>query len=201
MTEFERDPSPLSRAASSDGQASTPLPSRRPGTGALPWRAGRGGDDVPPPTQPPRRGQRPWQSDLAARQAGGPASAGARAASGDGVASALDTQARPGTTSRPPGPDPARRRRAARGQTVAGRELARLGELGGRKLDRRAVVIDRRRIGKLEPGWGFLRRLRSLLILIIIVAVVGAAFAALLAVIVEVIGAAANHAISKSAGS
>src|SRR5580704_12839919 len=53
MTEFERDPSPLSRAASSDGLASTPLPSRRPGTGALPWRAGRGGDDVPPPTQPP----------------------------------------------------------------------------------------------------------------------------------------------------
>jgi hypothetical protein len=73
--------------------------------------------------------------------------------------------------------------------------------LGGRKLDRRAVIIDRRRIGKLEPGWGFLRRLRSLLILILIVAVVGAAFAALLAVIVEVIGAAANHAISKSAGS
>ena len=202
MTELERDPSPLSRAASSDGLASTPLPSRRPGTGALPWRQDGAATTSRRRHSLPRRGQRPWQSDLAARQAGGQASAGT-------ASRVRRRRLRPRSTPRPGRERPAglrdrirpARRRAARGQTVAGRELARLGELGGRKLDRRAVVIDRRRIGKLEPGWGFLRRLRSLLILIIIVAVVGAAFAALLAVIVEVIGAAANHAISKSAGS
>jgi len=202
-----RDPSPMSRAASSDVMGAAALPSRRPGTGALPLRPGGGGDDVPPPTNLAARGLRPWQSDLAARQGSAPAGAkgvpaGALAESAGGAGmSALNAPPRPPGTTRPPGTAPARRRRGTRSQPAAGRELTRLGELGGRKLDRRAVVVDGRRIGKLEPGWGFLRRLRSLLILILIVAVVGAAFAALLAVIVEVIGAAANHAISKSAGS
>jgi len=192
----------MSRAASSDALGSTPLPSRRTGTGALPRRQRGTGDDVPAPTLPPVRGRRQWQSDIAARQAEALATTGARAApTGALGTSATDTRGRTTVATRAPGPDPARRRRPARGQPVTGREAARLGELSARKLDRRAVVVDRRRIGKLEPGWGFLRRLRSLLILILIVAIVAGAFAALLAVIVEVIGAAANHAISKSAGS
>jgi hypothetical protein len=83
----------------------------------------------------------------------------------------------------------------------AARELTRLGELPGRALDRRAVIVNERRIGKLEPGWDGWDRVRSLVILVALVVVVAIAFAAVLSVLVEILGAAANHAISKSAGS
>jgi len=91
--------------------------------------------------------------------------------------------------------------RSGRAHSAARREVVRLGELPGRALDRRAININARRIGKLEPEWDFWHRVRSLIVLIVIVAIVAAAVAAVFSIAVEVLGAAANHAISKSAGS
>ncbi len=92
-----------------------------------------------------------------------------------------------------------------RGSRARRRELAlapvRLGTLSPRQLDRRAEVLNLRRIGKLEPGFKTWRRLWSLVVLIVIVAVIAVAVAAVLDLIVTAIGVAANHAISKSAGS
>jgi len=110
------------------------------------------------------------------------------------------------STGSPPYADPPSTpmsRAAATVATVGGRDdpdLAHLGEYGARRLDRRAVVIDRRRIGKLEPDWGRLRRLRSLLVLIILVTLVAVVMATALALIVEAISVAANHAISSNSG-
>jgi hypothetical protein len=77
----------------------------------------------------------------------------------------------------------------------------RLGTLSPRQLDRRSDVINLRRIGKIEPGFKPWRRLWSLIVLIVIVAVIAVAVAAVLDLIVTALGVAANHAISKSAGS
>jgi hypothetical protein len=76
-----------------------------------------------------------------------------------------------------------------------------LGALSSRQLDGRATAINIRRLRKLEPGFGSLHRLRSLLVLVVIVALIAAAFAAALDIVVSIISVFANHAISKSAGS
>jgi hypothetical protein len=77
----------------------------------------------------------------------------------------------------------------------------RLGTLSPRQLNRRAENLNIRRIGKLEPGFKPWRRLWSLVVLIVIVAVIAVAVAAVLDLIVTALSVAANHAISKSAGS
>jgi hypothetical protein len=77
----------------------------------------------------------------------------------------------------------------------------RLGELAGRALDGRAIDVNTHRIGKLEPEWDTWHRIRSLILLAVVVVIVAAAVAAAFSIVVEIIGAAANHAISKSAGS
>ena len=67
-------------------------------------------------------------------------------------------------------------------------------------MDRRAVAVNDHRIGKLEPEWGLLRRLRSLIVLVILTVLVAAVIAAVLALAVEALSVALNHAVSKSAG-
>ena len=78
--------------------------------------------------------------------------------------------------------------------------LATLGELNGRRLDRRAVDVNEHRIGKLEPEWSVLRRIRSLIVLVLLTLFVAAVIAAVLALAVEILSVAVNHAVSKSAG-
>jgi hypothetical protein len=114
---------------------------------------------------------------------------GAAAAGADVVALQTDIAPQPV----PVGPS-RRRRRGPDAPT-------RLGVLSARRLDRRAISLNIRRIGKLEPGFGTWRRLRSLIVLIVIVALIAVAFAAALDIIVSIISVFANHAISKSAGS
>jgi hypothetical protein len=102
----------------------------------------------------------------------------------------------PGLIALPPSPTGrSRRKRPAAGQPVP------LGALSSRQLDKRATAINIRRLRKLEPGFGSLHRLRSLLVLVVIVALIAAAFAAALDIVVSIISVFANHAISKSAGS
>ena len=79
--------------------------------------------------------------------------------------------------------------------------LAPLGELNGRRMDRRAIQVNEHRIGKLEPEWNRLRRTRSFIFLIVLTLVVAAVVAAVLAIAVEALSVAVNHAVSKSAGS
>lgn len=76
----------------------------------------------------------------------------------------------------------------------------RLGELPARALDHRAINVNPNRIGKLEPDWNTPSRLRSLIKLILIVSVVAIVTSAVFAVIVQILGVAANHAISKGGG-
>src|SRR5581483_4216621 len=78
--------------------------------------------------------------------------------------------------------------------------LARLGDLSGRNLDRRALNVNAHRIGKLEPDFGVPRRVRAFVVLVVVTLLVAAAIAGVLVVVVEAIAALANHMISKSAG-
>jgi len=96
----------------------------------------------------------------------------------------------------PAAPDPLGRRRRRSPDAPP-----RLGDLSARRLDKRAIALNIRRIGKLEPGFGNWHRLRSLIVLVVIVALIAVAFAAALDIIVSIISVFANHAISKSAGS
>ena len=83
---------------------------------------------------------------------------------------------------------------------LADTPLAPLGELNGRRLDRRAIEVNEHRIGKLEPEWNRLRRTRSFIVLVVLTLVVAAVVAAVLAIAVEALSVAVNHAVSKSAG-
>ncbi|GAC1589214.1 MAG: hypothetical protein NVS3B21_05680 [Acidimicrobiales bacterium] len=116
---------------------------------------------------------------------------------GSEESSRTDEPRRPNTAERSD-PIPTGRvgRRGRRGPLPA----ALLGQLTGRKMDRRAVAVNDHRIGKLEPEWGLLRRLRSLIVLVLLTVLVAAVIAAVLALAVEALSVALNHAVSKSAG-
>jgi hypothetical protein len=99
-----------------------------------------------------------------------------------------------------PDPPPARRPPVGRPAAAVATSTAVLGELGALALDKRAVTVNERRIGKLEPGFGFGSRLRSLVVLLLLTLVVAAMVGAVLAISIELISVWANNAISKSAG-
>jgi hypothetical protein len=61
----------------------------------------------------------------------------------------------------------------------------------------RTRQLEDHHIGKLEPDWGSARRLRSLVLLVVLVTIVALAVAAAFSILVIILGAAANHAISK----